>query len=92
MGANKMNVFHWHITDSHSFPLVIPSEPELAAKGAYGSEMVYTPDDVKEIVEFGLSHGVRVVPEIDSPGELLLHTQYDNNVIRSTTIMSFVLN
>ncbi|XP_044467019.1 beta-hexosaminidase 2-like isoform X2 [Mangifera indica] len=68
MAANKMNVFHWHITDSHSFPLVIPSEPELAAKGAYGSEMVYTPDDVKEIVEFGMSHGVRVVPEIDSPG------------------------
>ncbi|KAJ0080611.1 hypothetical protein Patl1_23437 [Pistacia atlantica] len=29
--------------------------------------MMYTPDDVKEIVEFGLSHGVRVVPEIDSP-------------------------
>lgn len=71
MGANKMNVFHWHITDSHSFPLVIPSEPELSAKGSYGSEMVYTPDDVKEIVEFGLSHGVRVVPEIDSPGALL---------------------
>ncbi|XP_031267346.1 beta-hexosaminidase 2-like [Pistacia vera] len=68
MGANKMNVFHWHITDSHSFPLVIPSEPELSAKGSYGSEMVYTHDDVKEIVEFGLSHGVRVVPEIDSPG------------------------
>ncbi|XP_044499377.1 beta-hexosaminidase 2-like [Mangifera indica] len=68
MGANKMNVFHWHITDAHSFPLVIPSEPELSAKGSYGSGMVYTPDDVKEIVEFGLSHGVRVVPEIDSPG------------------------
>ncbi|XP_050377545.1 LOW QUALITY PROTEIN: beta-hexosaminidase 2 [Argentina anserina] len=68
MSANKLNVFHWHITDSHSFPLVVPSEPELASKGSYGSSMQYSPDDVTRIVEFGLEHGVRVLPEIDSPG------------------------
>lgn len=68
MSWNKMNVFHWHITDSHSFPLVLPLEPELAAKGSYGSDMIYSPDDVSRIVEFGLDHGVRVLPEIDSPG------------------------
>ncbi|KAK2637528.1 hypothetical protein Ddye_032320 [Dipteronia dyeriana] len=68
MSGNKMNVFHWHITDSHSFPLVIPSEPDLAAKGSYGPQMQYSPDDVKNIVQFGLAHGVRVLPEIDSPG------------------------
>lgn len=67
MGMNKLNVFHWHITDSHSFPLVVPSEPELAGKGAYGNEMMYSPADVQEIVEYGLEHGVRVVPEIDMP-------------------------
>lgn len=68
MSANKLNVFHWHITDSHSFPLVVPSEPELASKGSYGSSMQYSPADVTKIVEFGLEHGVRVLPEIDSPG------------------------
>ncbi|GAY31777.1 hypothetical protein WN943_020964 [Citrus x changshan-huyou] len=68
MSFNKMNVFHWHITDSHSFPLVLPSEPDLAAKGSYGHDMQYSPNDVKKIVEFGLTHGVRVLPEIDSPG------------------------
>ncbi|KAG1347591.1 hypothetical protein COCNU_06G014200 [Cocos nucifera] len=67
MGANKLNVFHWHITDSHSFPIVLPSEPELAQKGSYGPGMRYTPEDVKAIVEFGMSHGVRVLPEIDTP-------------------------
>lgn len=72
ISANKMNVFHWHITDSHSFPLNLPSEPGLAAKGSYGDDMQYSPDDVKKIVEFGLDHGVRVIPEIDSPGECLL--------------------
>lgn len=68
MSANKLNVFHWHITDSHSFPLMVPSEPELASKGSYGSNMHYSPADVTKIVEFGLEHGVRVLPEIDSPG------------------------
>ena len=69
MSANKLNVFHWHITDSHSFPLLLPSEPDLAGKGSYGPQMQYSPADVKKIVEFGLEHGVRVLPEIDSPGE-----------------------
>ena len=68
MSANKLNLFHWHITDSHSFPLVVPSEPDLAAKGSYGPDMQYSPDDVTRIVQFGLEHGVRVLPEIDSPG------------------------
>ncbi|KHN21358.1 Beta-hexosaminidase [Glycine soja] len=68
MSMNKLNVFHWHVTDSQSFPLVLPSEPALAEKGAYASHMVYSPEDVKRVVEFGLDHGVRVMPEIDSPG------------------------
>ncbi|XP_022747232.1 beta-hexosaminidase 2-like [Durio zibethinus] len=68
MSANKLNVFHWHIADSQSFPLMVPSEPELAAKGSYGPDMIYFPSDVARIVQFGLEHGVRVLPEIDSPG------------------------
>lgn len=70
ISMNKMNVLHWHITDSHSFPLVLPSEPELAGRGAYGEEMTYSPENVKKVVEFGLQHGVRVVPEIDMPGRI----------------------
>lgn len=68
MSMNKLNVFHWHITDSQSFPLVVASEAELAERGAYGEEMKYTAADVKRIVEYGLERGVRVVPEIDMPG------------------------
>ncbi|KAL2511585.1 Beta-hexosaminidase 2 [Abeliophyllum distichum] len=67
MSMNKLNVFHWHITDSHSFPVVLPLEPELAGKGAYGEEMKYTAEDVKRVVEFGMEYGVRIVPEIDMP-------------------------
>ncbi|XP_051143875.1 beta-hexosaminidase 2 [Andrographis paniculata] len=67
MSMNKLNVFHWHITDSHSFPLAVPSEPDLPSKGAYGDEMTYTAADVKKIVDYGMEHGVRVLPEIDMP-------------------------
>ncbi|RZC53698.1 hypothetical protein C5167_012541, partial [Papaver somniferum] len=68
MSANKLNVFHWHITDSHSFPLVLPLEPELSRKGSYGPKMQYSVADVRKIVEIGFQHGVRVLPEIDMPG------------------------
>lgn len=29
MGHSKLNVFHWHVTDSHSFPLDLPSAPKM---------------------------------------------------------------
>ncbi|XP_072955833.1 beta-hexosaminidase 2-like [Typha angustifolia] len=67
MGSNKLNVFHWHITDSHSFPIELPSEPKLAEKGAYGEGMRYNAADVAAVVDFGMSRGVRVMPEIDAP-------------------------
>ena len=30
MGHSKLNVFHWHATDTHSFPLKLPQVPKLA--------------------------------------------------------------
>ncbi|KAK8938091.1 Beta-hexosaminidase 2 [Platanthera guangdongensis] len=68
MGYNKMNVLHWHITDSQSFPILLPSVPELAVKGSYGPKMQYSPEDVRRIVGYAMSYGVRVMPEIDVPG------------------------
>ncbi|KAL0090287.1 glycoside hydrolase family 20 protein [Phycomyces blakesleeanus] len=68
---NYYPVFHWHITDSQSFPLVLDSVPELAKKGAYrlhGKKLVYTKQDVRVIVKHAHSRGIRVIPEIDMPG------------------------
>ncbi|GAB5591250.1 Glucosamine-6-phosphate isomerase (Glucosamine-6-phosphate deaminase) (GNPDA) (GlcN6P deaminase) [Umbelopsis nana] len=70
MAYNKMNVFHWHITDSQSFPLLLESVPELAHKGAYtlhGKILGYSKSDVKRIIKYGRERGVRIVPELDMP-------------------------
>ncbi|KAI9311108.1 glycoside hydrolase superfamily [Dichotomocladium elegans] len=70
LAYSKMNVLHWHITDSQSFPLRLASVPELAQHGAYvlnQKRLVYTKNDVKQIVNYARARGVRVIPEIDMP-------------------------
>lgn len=43
------NVLHWHIVDSQSFPLEIPSYPKLW-DGAYSATERYTMAEAAEIV------------------------------------------
>lgn len=71
MLMNKINVLHWHITDSQSFPYLSESMPELAAKGAYHPKMVYTSRDIQRVIHEAYLRGIRVIPEVDMPG----HTQ-----------------
>lgn len=66
--ASKLNILHIHVTDAQSWPLEIPSIPELSAKGAYCSELVYTPENVRLIQEYAITRGVQVIFEIDQPG------------------------
>lgn len=64
---NKMNVFHWHVTDSQSWPLYFHSHPELSDKGAYSAAETYNPEDVEKILAFAEERGVRVILELDMP-------------------------
>lgn len=70
MSMTKLNTFHWHITDSQSFPMSLKSLPELAEYGAYSKYKVYTPNDIRDVVKFGKSRGVRVLPEFDAPAHV----------------------
>lgn len=67
---SKLNVLHLHITDAQSWPLEIPAMPELSGKGAYGDDLVYTPDDIRKIQEYGIARGVQVILEMDQPGHM----------------------
>ncbi|OCH90430.1 N-acetylhexosaminidase [Obba rivulosa] len=64
----KISQFHWHVVDSQSFPLQIPGFMEVSQKGAYSSSMVYTPEDVQDIVQYAGERGIDVMVEIDIPG------------------------
>lgn len=70
LSYNKMNVFHWHITDTHSFPLHLKSVPELAQYGAYSPEKTYSAEDVGHLVNYARVRGVKVIPEFDAPAHV----------------------
>ncbi|PVU94772.1 hypothetical protein BB561_002273 [Smittium simulii] len=68
MAYTKMNVLHWHIVDSQSWPVESKFDPELQAKGAYSKDMVYSHSDVTDIINYSKNLGIRVIPEFDMPG------------------------
>lgn len=67
MAASKLNTLHWHITDTHSFPLVVDTVPNMNFYGTYNPNEVYTPDDIIALKEYARVRGVRLLPELDAP-------------------------
>lgn len=81
---NKLNIFHWHLSDDEAWRVEIEAYPELTEKAAWqgygmevppllgaGPEMTggyYTKDAIRDIVAVGEDFGVEIVPEIDVPG------------------------
>jgi len=70
MSSNKLNVLHWHLTDSTSFPLQLVSVPELAKYGAFSPENQYTQSDVKKIIGAANNLSIEIIPEIDMPAHV----------------------
>ncbi|XP_063909245.1 probable beta-hexosaminidase fdl [Zophobas morio] len=70
MAMSKLNVLHLHVTDAVSFPIVLPRVKQLAAFGAYGRDMIYSPEDIKNLVQYSLTRGIKVLLEVDAPGHV----------------------
>jgi len=67
MSVNKMNVFHFHIVDSQSFPMEIPRVPQMHLNGAFSSDKVYSQRQINDIVKYAKYRGIRVIFELDAP-------------------------
>jgi len=63
----KINVLHWHMSDSQSFPMQSTTHPKLW-DGSYSAQERYTQADIAGVVEWARLHGVRVIVEFDMPG------------------------
>jgi len=79
MSRFKLNIFQWHLVDSHGWRLEIPKYPELTRRGAwrYDGDMdrngkpyggYYTTDEVRDVVRYAEERCVTVVPVIEIPG------------------------
>lgn len=68
MATTKLNVFHWHMVDDQSFPYESITYPKLSKLGSFRPNLVYSIEDVKSIIQYAADRGIRVLPEIDSPG------------------------
>ena len=84
LAYNKINKFHWHLTDDQGWRIEIKNYPELTAKGAWrgpgeaykscfgsGNKRYggyYTQEQIKSIVKYAAERNIEVIPEIDLPG------------------------
>jgi len=84
MAWNKLNRFHWHLSDDEAWRVEIDAFPALTEVGGWRGHGLplppllgsgpdrsggyYTKDNVRHLVSLAGSLGIEVIPEIDIPG------------------------
>jgi len=66
MGLSKLNVLHWHLDDSQSWPIDIGAYPQMV-QDAYSGRETYSHNDLHDIITYARARGIRVIPEVDMP-------------------------
>lgn len=75
MASLRMNVFHWHLTDTDAWRVEIKRYPKLTTEGAKGNAhdpkapaQFYTQEEIRDIVAYAAERHIMVIPEFDMPG------------------------
>lgn len=84
MAWNKLNRFHWHLSDDEAWRVEIDAYPALTSIGAWRGQSLpippllgsgaesyggfYTKQTVRSLVSLARDFGIEIVPEIDIPG------------------------
>lgn len=75
MALQKINKFHWHLTDEPGWRIEIKNYPKLTTIGGRGNfsnpnaeARYYTQEDIRELVKYAADRNIEVIPEIDMPG------------------------
>lgn len=87
MALQKLNVFHWHLTEDQGWRIEIKKYPRLTDVGAqrrgtatgFGRKAhngfphggFYTQEEIREIVAYAAERHITIVPEIEIPGHSL---------------------
>ena len=78
MASYRLNILHWHLTDSQGWRIKGGVVSEDACLNTMTSG-AYTIDELKEIADYAEKYFVEIVPEVDVPGHSLgLATAYRN--------------
>jgi len=86
MALQKLNVFHWHLTEDQGWRIEIKAYPKLTEIGSQRKGTTrgftgphdgiphggfYTQEEIREIVEYAARRHILIVPEIEFPGHSL---------------------
>lgn len=63
MALSKMNVFHWHIVDTQSWPLQMQVYPQMT-QDAYSPQMIYSQEDIRGVIAYARARGVRMAAHL----------------------------
>ncbi len=68
MAIFKLNVLHLHFADWCRYAIESEAFPALTASLVGDQAGFYTRDEIRTIIDYANSRGIRVVPEVDLPG------------------------
>ena len=64
----QYNLLHFRLTDDQAFNILLDSQPNLANPANHSGGLVYTPDELRDLVKYAHDLGIVIMPEVNVPG------------------------